>query len=265
MTYQPIVPFGGYAGWVVLQNTRDTQQTAFNNSAQIQRDTDYFRENIADIKTAEDLVSDYKLLKVALGAFGLDEDINNKFFIEKVLSEGSLDDESIGNKLSDKRYLALAEAFGFGDFNTPNTVLSDFPDEIISAYQDKQFQIAVGETNEDMRLALNLQDELTDISTKDTTDNGRWYSVMGNEALRQVFQTAFGLPTSVSGLDLDQQLTIFRDKADQYFGASEVAQFSDPEKQEDLVKLFLIRSELANTASQFSGASAALTLLSNAR
>ena len=84
MTYQPIIPFSGYAGWVVLQNTKENQQAAFNQSVTMQREVEYFRENISQITSAEDLVSDYKLLKVALGAFGLDDDINNKFFIEKV-------------------------------------------------------------------------------------------------------------------------------------------------------------------------------------
>lgn len=262
MSYQPVVPFGGYAGWVVLQNTKDIQQDAFNQSAEIQRETDYFRENIANVSSAEELVSDYRLLNVALTAFGLEDDINNKFFIEKVLSEGTLDSDSLANKLSDKRYYKLAEAFGFGDFDTPNTVLSDFPDEIISAYQEKSFQVAVGETNEDMRLALNVEEELTALVDKDTTDNGRWYSIMGNEALRTVFETALGLPDSISSLDLDQQLTAFRDKAEQYLGKSEVSQFSDPEQQDELVQLFLIRSELESTTSNYSPASNALALLS---
>ena len=264
MSYQPIVPFSGYAGWVVLQRTKDTQQAAFNNSAEIQREADYFRENISKIHSAEELVSDYRLLKVALGAFGLDDDINNKFFVEKVLDEGTLNKESLSNKLSDKRYYEFSKAFGFGDFDTPNTVLSTFPDEILSAYQEKQFQIAVGDQDQNMRLAMNLDDDLTALVEKDTTENGRWYSIMGNEALRTVFETALGLPSSISGLDLDQQLTNFRDKAEQYLGSSEVSQFSDPAKKDELVKLFLIRSELNSGASGTSAASNALALLTGA-
>ncbi|WP_226551498.1 MULTISPECIES: DUF1217 domain-containing protein [Celeribacter] len=261
MSYQPIVPFSGYAGWVVLQRTKDTQQAAFNNSAEIQREADYFRENISKINSAEELVSDYKLLKVALGAFGLDDDINNKFFIEKVLDEGTLDKKSLSNKLSDKRYFEFSKAFGFGDFDIPNTVMSTFPDEILSAYQEKQFQIAVGNQDQNMRLALNLDDDLAALVEKDTTDNGRWYSIMGNEALRTVFETALGLPNSISGLDLDQQLTSFRDKAKQYLGNSEVSQFADPEKKDELVKLFLIRSEINAGSTGTSAASNALALL----
>ena len=69
--FQPIVPTGGLAGWRFLQRTYDTQFEAFSKSVSLQRDTDYFKENIAEATTAEALVSDRRLLTVALGAFGL--------------------------------------------------------------------------------------------------------------------------------------------------------------------------------------------------
>ena len=111
---------------------------------------------------------------------------------------------------------------------------------------------------------VQISRDLTALVEKDTTENGRWYSIMGNEALRTVFETALGLPSSISGLDLDQQLTNFRDKAEQYLGSSEVSQFSDPAKKDELVKLFLIRSELNSGASGTSAASNALALLTGA-
>lgn len=45
----------------------------------IRNDEAYFRAKIGSVKTAEQLVSDRRLLKVALGAFGLEADINNRF------------------------------------------------------------------------------------------------------------------------------------------------------------------------------------------
>ncbi|MGI9388684.1 MAG: hypothetical protein ACR2O1_01390 [Boseongicola sp.] len=91
MTYQPVVPAGGNVGWNFLSRTRDAQQDAFNASSQVVRDTEYFREKIGGVQTAEDLVSDRRLLSIALGAFGLAEDVGNKFFVRKVLEEGTLD------------------------------------------------------------------------------------------------------------------------------------------------------------------------------
>ena len=47
MTYQPIVAGSGLVGWRFLQATYDNQFKAFTQSASVQRDVDYFRENLA--------------------------------------------------------------------------------------------------------------------------------------------------------------------------------------------------------------------------
>ncbi len=263
MSFQPVIPFGGMAGWSFLQRTQENQQAAFEASPVITRDSEYFAENIGSVTTAEELVSDFRLLKVALGAFGLDDDLANKYFVQKVLEDGAIDTEALSNKLSDKRYLDLTKAFGFGDFDTPNTQLSDFPGEILQAYKDRQFEIAIGDQDSDMRLSLSLERDLGTVLETTTTDDGMWFSIMGNPPLRRVFETALGLPASIGALDLDLQLTGFRDKALAAFGDGEVAQFSDPGKMEELNRLFLVRSQIQAGSSSMSSGAIALTLLQN--
>ena len=263
MTYQPVIPYGGMAGWAFLQRTQEAQQDAFDKSPVIQRDTDYFLENIGKIETAEQLVEDRRLLTVALGAFGLDEDIDSKFFIRKVLEDGSLDPDALGNKLADKRYLDFSIAFGFGDYGIPRTQVSDFGTEIVEAYKERQFEIAVGNQDTDLRLMMGLDRDLGDIVDKETSDAGKWYSIMGNPALRSVFETAFSLPSAFATLDVDDQLVRFQDKAEAYFGDNSVNQFADPEKMEELSRLYLAKSQLNSGFNTLSGGSIALTLLQN--
>ncbi|MEJ1998094.1 MAG: DUF1217 domain-containing protein [Maritimibacter sp.] len=264
MAFQPIIPFGGMAGWNFLQRTRESQQETFNNSPDIKNDIEYFKEHIGEVQTAEDLVSDYRLLKVSLGAFGLGDDLGSKAYIQKVLEEGSLDPQSFANRMADKRYLAMTEAFGF-DLEPPNTQLSDFPDKIIGKFQTNQFEIAVGEQNNNMRLSMVMQRELGDIASSDNTDTGKWFAIMGNKPLVQVFQTALGLPSSTSALDLDQQVSVMRDRASRVFGDSEISQFSDADKLEELNRLFLVRSQINANAAGLSSGSIALTLLQGIR
>lgn len=263
--FQPVVPFGGFAGWRFLERTRETQQAAHDNSAEIRRNSDYFRENIGKVRDVDALVNDRRLMTVALGAFGLDDDINNRYFIRTVMSEGTLEPDALANRIANKSYVKLAEAFGFGDFDTPNTVLSDFPDKIIEAYKDRQFEISVGEVDGDMRLTLNLQRELPEIVDQSASEDTKWFSVMGSEPLRRVFETALGLPPSFAALDIDKQLETFQDRARSTFGDATVSQFSDPEKMDKLLRLHLVRSQIAATANNFSSANTALTLLSAAR
>lgn len=260
MTFQPIVPFGGYSGWLFLQRTLEQQQAAFTNSAVVTRQTSYFRENINEIRSAEDLVADRRLREVALGAFGLDEDINNDFFIEKILSERTADDDALANRLADPRYAKLAEAFGFGDLPNPLTSQPLFSDQVIARFEARQFERAVGAVNNDLRLALNLNVALDDVTSSVTGTDARWFALLGNQPLRQVVQTALGLPAQIATIDLDQQLTTFKDRAEAVFGTSDVEAFLDPDIQEQMIRLFLVRSESSNSVG-FSSSSIALTLL----
>ena len=263
MSYTPVIPFSGYAGWKLLNRTMEMQKAAFTASADIQRNEDYFREKIGSITTAKELVSDRRLLSVALGAFGLDDDINNKYFIQKVLEEGTLDTESLANKLSDKTYLKLSQAFGFGDYSVPRTALSDFADEILEKYETREFEVAVGDSDNDLRLALAAQRDLSELASKSNSENTKWYSIIGSESLASVVRTALGLPDSTSSLNVDQQITVYKNKAESVFGSSDPSEFSDANKVEKVIKLFLLRSQLENGASTGSG-SAALQILQSA-
>ncbi|SDM02321.1 DUF1217 domain-containing protein [Aliiruegeria lutimaris] len=144
------------------------------------------------------------------------------------------------------------------------TSLSGFADEIISAYNTIQFALDVGDQNEDFGLALNAQSTLPDIAESSVSNDAKWYSVMASTTLRTVFETAFGLPSEFASLDIDEQLEIFKDKAEKRFGSDEVAQFLEPKKMEDLVKTFLLRSEMSDTMQSLTSSNTALMLLSGA-
>lgn len=265
MTFIPALPLTGYAGWKFLARTREAQQATLAASPVMQTNEAYFREKIGGIRSAEALVEDRRLLTVALGAFGLDDDINSKYFVRKVLEGSTFDPQSLPNKLSDKRYVELAKAFGFGDFPTsPNTLLSTFPDKIIAAYEARQFERAVGEQSQPMRLAMNAERELAAIAGKKSSVDTKWFTIMGNAPLREVFETAFGLPSQFGSADLDRQLEVYKERADQFLGSSDPAVFADPEKVEDLLRLYLIRSEAAAGISPSARGATALTLLQNA-
>jgi len=260
MSFAPIMPTGGYGGWKFLQRTIATQEKAFAADPSLRRDEEYFRTKIGSIKTAEDLVKDRRLLGVALGAFGLGADINNRFFIRKVLEDGTLKDGALANRLSDKSYEKLSAAFGFGDFRVANTQLSGFADKILKDYKARAFETAVGAQNGDLRLAMNTTRELSALAARPISEDAKWFSVMGSAPLRQVFEKALGLPRSLGALDLDTQLSTFREKASRVFGADTVSQFTDPARTETLVRQFLLRSEAATVATTVRG-SGALALL----
>ena len=263
MSFAPALPLTGYAGWTFLKRTGTAQKAVLNAQPQMQRDEAYFREKIGKIDTAEQLVADHRLLKIALGAFGLEGDINSKYFIRKVLEDGTLKEGALSGKLADKQYQKLSAAFGFGDFKTPRNKISDFPDKILAAYKTRQFEVAVGEQNDDLRLAMNAEREVAELTAKNTSVDSKWYAVMGSTPLRRVFEKALGLPTSFATLDIDEQLSVLKDKAKSQLGSDDLAKLAEPANMDKLLRRFLIKAEADAWAAQ-SGGSTALVLMGQA-
>lgn len=224
------------------------QRAAFAANPQLQRDADYFRDRIAGVKNAGELIEDRRLLGIALGAFGLEGDIGNRAFVRRILEDGTLRPDALGNRLADKRYLEFSRAFGFGDFPVANTQKSDFADRILAAYEARRFEKAVGVKSDDLRLALNAQRELGQIADRSLSVDGKWFSVLGSPPLRTVFQKALGLPASIAAIDIDQQLGIFKERAARVIGSSDPGVFSDQAQVEKLIRRFLLASDASASA-----------------
>ena len=265
MSFAPVIPLNGLAGWRYLDNTLERQQDAHAKNPLQARDVAYFRDNISGVSSAADLVSDRRLLTVALGAFGLDDDLNNRAFIRKVLEDGTSERSALANRLADKRYRDLSDAFGLGDGQIPQTGRSNFADTIIARHEDRQFEIAVGNQSENLRIALTLRRELPDLASEGTTEDTKWLQILGNPPLRRAFERAFGMPESFAGIDLDQQVSQMKDKAQSRFGTTDPSVFAEPDRGEELVELYFLRSQILAPVSGYSSASVALTLLQSAR
>lgn len=263
MTFSPIIPFGGYTGWAFLKRTQTSQRAASDATISMKRDEDYFRKNIGKVNSAEELVADRRLLQVALGAYGLEGDIKNRYFIKKVLDDGTLSDGALASKLANKQYEKLSAGFGFGDFSTPRNKLSDFADKTLAMYKERRFESAVGEQNGDYRIALNAERELPLVARKSGSEDTLWYTVLGNIPLRRVFEGALGLPKSFGSIDLDQQLSTMKSRLEARTGSNSLRQFSDPAKLESIIRRFLVQSDISGAAAQTPQSSALEVLQSS--
>ncbi|RBI71118.1 flagellar protein [Roseovarius sp. TE539] len=265
MNFSPVVPLGGLPGWVFLNATLGAQRQAFDADPALSRDTDHFEREIGKVQTAEALVSDRRLLRVALGAFGLQDDIDSRFFIRKVLEGGTASPDTLANRLTDDRYRQLADAFGFGAAGGPRTAIPGFGTAITDAYRSRRFEIAVGESDAALRLAMNARRELPRIAAAPVAEDTRWLRIMGTPPLREVFETALGLPDGFGRLELDRQVAVFRERSSAQLGLDSLSSLTDEAVLDRVVRRYVLREQADSFVSRASPASVALTLLQGAR
>ncbi len=263
MSFQPSVPLTGIGGWRLLQKTEATQRAAFANTPSVKRDIAHFRANIAEAKTAADLVADPQLLRVALGALGLEDEAGKFALVRRALEQGVSDPGSFANRMVDPKWKRFVKAFGYGDLVGAQVAAPGFADKIASAYEARRFESALGESDESLRLALNFRREIQRFADGASPDGYTWFEALGDRPVRAVLEGAFGLPTSFGKLDIDQQRDAMKDKTRSLLGSSSLAVFKDEAAVEKLLNRYLARTAAENGPSATTRGAAALTLLSS--
>lgn len=263
MPLPPAIPVGGIAGLRFLDRTYDRQFETFNRSPDLARTVEYFQETAESITTLDQLMGDRRILGVVLGAFGLDEDLNKGAFIRKVIEEGTLDSDAFANRLVDPAYREMSEALGFGNFDGGSTLLLDnVRDNILERFQERQFELAVGNVDLDMRLALNFRREAAKVVDTTSQERTTWLRMLGSTPLRQVLEGALNLPSQFASVDLDQQVDEIIDRADRFLDVSSPKDLLDPNTMKQVVDRFMANRQISQGSTLGNGSgSTALSIL----
>ncbi len=262
MSFQPFVVGSGLSAWTLLKSTIGTQKAAFGSNYVTQSDTKYFSDVFDTLDTPEDIVSNRRALRVVLGAYGLSDDIENRHFIKTVMAEGVTDPSALANKLSDRRYRALAGDFDFSKSPPSHKSIADLASRTVDNYLAQSFEIEIGKTDPDMRLALGFKRSLAELAQSATSNKAAWFQILATPPIKEVVQTALGLPTEFSKLDIDDQHQRIMEKASQVFGTDNVSELSAEDVVEQMTRRFLIMRQ-AKSGGQSTSLQTALVLLSS--
>ena len=138
MSFQPVLPSGGYAGWAFLKRTHGAPAGRFSRRPAQQRDEAYFRDKIGKVDHGREAglrpaaAADRAGGLRAGGRYRQARPSSRRCWRRARCKEGALAQQAGGQ--ADIR--ELAAAFGFGDYARARTKLSDFADEIICSLPD---------------------------------------------------------------------------------------------------------------------------------
>lgn len=217
--------------------TRDLQQSLSNISQQPHntREIEYYKQNIDKVKSIEDLLGDDRLYQFAMRAFGLDDMIYAKAFMRKVLDEGTDDQRSFANTLTDPRFREFAETFNFKRYGETTIAFDRTQSGTVDRFIRQSLEVVAGEDNQGVRLALYFERKAATINSA--------FDILGDRALLQVVRTALGLPETISTLDIDKQAALITNRID-------VEDFSDPDKVAEFIDRFTSLWELERPRQQ---------------
>lgn len=209
---------------------------------------DTFAKGMDQVKNLDDLLSNSDLTKVILTANGLDPKKYTKDTLTKIFTSDPADPKSYLNTKADAIFKDIVADFNFDKSgNLTRAKIGITQDQAAEDRTQKMFlqqtlEAQQGEQNDGTRLALYFARKASGISS--------FYDILGDKALFQVVQTAFSLPTQMSGMDVDQQVSLLQRFV-------QLQDFSDPTKVDKLLKRFTAMYDLQNSTTQ----SAALQIL----
>src|SRR3546814_535977 len=156
----------------------------------VQRDAQYYAENIGKVTSVDEFVDDYRLFSYAMTAHGLEEMIYAKAFMKQVLESDLSDENSYANRLTDERYRNFAAAFNFSDTGGAAIAQSGAQQEEMLDLYDQSILALEDAASEETRYYKVMMAEVDHVD-----------DILHNDRLRRYVFQSLGLDDSVYSYD----------------------------------------------------------------
>lgn len=176
------------------------------NRTDVQRDVQYYKENIGGVKSLDDLFANGRLLNFVLGAYDLQDEAANVGKIRQILESDLSDTNSLANRMQDSRFLKLAGDINAASLGTASLTSGTLTDKIVEQYQELSYEKHLDEQAPGVRVALEFGRRI-----KDATST---YSLLGDSVLREVVTVASMIPKEIAYQDEDAQAAAVEAKVD---------------------------------------------------
>lgn len=193
-----------YSSYTLVARDMGRALAAVQGQPSVKTESAYYLSKIAAVKSADDFLSDRRLVGFAMTAFGLKDMAYATAFIRKILSEGHDESSAFVNRLADPRYLEFAKAFDFKRFGAATTSFRAAQQDVTEKYALQALESSSGAANEGVRLALYFKRVAPTI--------GSAADILADKALSEVVRTALRLPSSFALVDIDKQISIIEDR-----------------------------------------------------
>lgn len=169
----------------------------FRDDPTVQRDLEYFQNNIQRVESVDDLLSDFRLTKVVLGAYGLQDEVTRLGRIKRVMTEDPNSQDSLAFKLADDRFRELASDLRT-DTSLVNLQTTIGQEKLFNNYVQNTFEVRLGENDPNLRKALTFARNIDE-------SEGNVFNVLGDRVLRDVILDTLQIPQQIAVQSVNAQ------------------------------------------------------------
>lgn len=180
--------------------------TKFRSSAAITREVEYFKSQIASVKTPEDLYKNRRMMGFVLSAYGLDTEINFIGRIKAVLNSDLTDTKSTANVLKDNRYREIAAALDIRKTGLSTLKLQATIDKVAERFVSAEYEKSLGKQDPAVREARYFAQNIGKVTDV--------YQILADKVLRKVVLDTLAIPEQVAIQPIETQAEIIKRKLD---------------------------------------------------
>ncbi|KXV43405.1 DUF1217 domain-containing protein [Gluconobacter roseus] len=189
----------------IIKNEDSSANKWEKTSVSTQQAVAAFKEDASSIKTPEQLLKNYKALKVVLGAYGMSSAINETAVLQKLMTQDPTSSKSLAQTSGNSSWKAFANAFS--DWSTSPLSSADTVQSITQSYLTNSYEDSLQTETPGLGDALYF--------TRTATTDMTLANVMSDPKLLKVAEVVSGFDTTQFGaLDYDQQVRLLGSKLD---------------------------------------------------
>lgn len=178
----------------------------FRQRSDIQREVEYYTENIVNIKSLDDLFDDHRLLKFLLSSYDLESEVQYPGKIRKIIESDLTDVDSLANRFQDPRFKQLAEDIGFHIVGVTKLKLKSEALEVAERYERLAYERHLDEQAPGVRAAIEFGRRIKDVD--------KTVQLLGDSVLREVVLVANSIPQEIAYQEVESQVTALEKRVD---------------------------------------------------
>lgn len=190
----------------IIKKDGAEMEEKFAKTKPVQKEIDYFREKVKELKNPEDLFKNRRLMQFVLSAYSMDDELQYMGRMKKILLSKLTDTDSLAQKMADPRFREINQDLLMGDFGVNVLKSSSMVEKLVDRYITNEYEKDLGNQNPALREASYFLRKIGTVKSS--------LDILGDKILRSVTTYTLGLPDEIAFQSIQRQQQLIDKRID---------------------------------------------------